>query len=107
MAFVPYNGTELPNLVNVTKRLDPDGKIARIAEILNQNNPILEDIPLVEGNLPTGHRTTVRADLPEPTWRKLNYGVRPGPCQPRRNLPAYQWCHQPVRWSTWSAERHS
>lgn len=77
MAFVPYNGTELPNLVNVTKRLDPDGKIARIAEILNQNNPILEDIPLVEGNLPTGHRTTVRADLPEPTWRKLNYGVRP------------------------------
>jgi len=32
---------------------------------------------MVEGNLPTGHRTTVRADLPDPTWRRLNYGVRP------------------------------
>lgn len=72
-----YNGGELPNLVNVTKRLDPDGSIAKIAEVLSQYNPIIEDIPLVEGNLPTGHRTTVRADIPEPTWRKLNYGVRP------------------------------
>jgi hypothetical protein len=72
-----YSSGELPNLVNITKRLDPDGKIAKIAELLQQFNPILEDIPLVEGNLPTGHRTTVRADIPTPTWRKLNYGVRP------------------------------
>lgn len=77
MAFEPYLGNELPNLVNVTKRMDPDGKIAKIAELLQQFNPILEDVPLVEGNLPTGHRTTVRADLPQATWRKLNYGVRP------------------------------
>ena len=77
MAYVPYAGGELPNLVNVTKRLDPDGSIARIAELLQQFNPIIEDVPLIEGNLPTGHRTTVRADLPVPTWRKLNYGVRP------------------------------
>jgi hypothetical protein len=40
-------------------------------------NPIIEDIPMVQGNLPTGHRTTVRSDIPEPTWRRLNYGVRP------------------------------
>jgi len=77
MAYEPYVGNELPNLVNVTKRMDPDGSIAKIAELLQQFNPIIEDIPLVEGNLPTGHRTTVRADLPIPTWRKLNYGVRP------------------------------
>ena len=77
MAYQPYTGNELPNIVNVTKRLDPDGKIATIAEISQHVNPIIEDIPLVEGNLPTGHRTTVRADLPEPTWRRLNYGVRP------------------------------
>ena len=77
MAFVPYNGTELPNLVNVTKRLDPDGTIASIAEILNQNNPILEDIPLVEGNLPTGHRNRTRrsagADLAQTQlWRSAD-----------------------------------
>jgi hypothetical protein len=31
----------------------------------------------LEGNLPTGHRTTVRSGLPASTWRKLNYGVQP------------------------------
>lgn len=77
MPYTLYNGNELPNLVNVTKRLDPDGKIAPIAELLLQYNPILEDIPLVEGNLPVGHRHTIRTDIPEPTWRRLNYGVRP------------------------------
>ena len=77
MAYAPYTGGELPNLVNVTKRLDPDGTIAKIAELLEQSNPIIADIPLIEGNLPVGHRTTVRSDTPTPTWRKLNYGVRP------------------------------
>ena len=77
MSYVPYSGGELPNLVTVTKRTDPDGTIAKIAELLEQANPIIQDIPLVEGNLETGHRTTVRADTPTPTWRKLNYGVRP------------------------------
>jgi hypothetical protein len=31
----------------------------------------------LEGNLPTGHRTTIRSGLPGSTWRKLNYGVQP------------------------------
>ena len=77
MVWTPYAPGELPNLVNVTKRMDPDGTIAKIAELLQQSNPILEDVPLLEGNLPTGHRTTVRSDTPIPTWRLLNYGVRP------------------------------
>jgi hypothetical protein len=77
MAYAPYAAGELPNLVDVTKRLDPDGSVAKIAELLMQYNPILADVPLVEGNLPTGHRTTVRSDLPAATWRLLNYGVRP------------------------------
>ena len=77
MAYTPYAGGELPNLVDVTKRLDPDGSVAKVAELLQQMNPIIEDIPLIEGNLPTGHRTTVRTDIPTPTWRKLNYGVQP------------------------------
>lgn len=77
MAWTPYNAGELPTLVDVTKRMDPDGTPAKIAEVLTQFNPILQDIPMVEGNLPTGHRTTVRAGLPAATWRMLNYGVRP------------------------------
>jgi hypothetical protein len=77
MAYEPNIPGQAPNIVDVTKRLDPDGKVAKIAELLTQFNPIIEDVPMVEGNLPTGHRTTVRADLPEPTWRKLNYGIKP------------------------------
>ena len=66
-----------PTLLDVTKRLDPNGNIDMIAEILNQTNEILEDMTWLEGNLPTGHRTTVRTGLPSVTWRKLYGGVQP------------------------------
>jgi hypothetical protein len=64
-------------LNDIARRLDPDGKIAVISELLTQGNPILEDMHWVEGNLPTGHKTTIRTGLPSVTWRKLNYGVQP------------------------------
>jgi len=70
--------TTHPTLLDVTKRLDPQGKIDTIAEIMNQTNEILDDMVWLEGNLPTGHRTTVRTGLPTPTWRKLYGGVQPG-----------------------------
>lgn len=69
--------TSNPTLLDLAKASDPDGKIATIVEILMQTNEVLDDITFVEGNLPTGHRTTIRAGLPEPTWRKLYQGVQP------------------------------
>ena len=66
-----------PTLVDLAKRQDPDGKIATIAEILNETNEILDDMVWVEGNLETGHKTTVRTGIPAPTWRKLYGGVQP------------------------------
>ena len=57
------------------KRLDDGYKVARIIELLSQTNEILEDMMVVEGNLPTGHKTTVRTGLPQATWRLLNQGV--------------------------------
>lgn len=69
--------TTHPTLLDITKRLDPEGKIDTIAEILNQTNEILDDMVWLEGNLPTGHRTTIRTGLPTPTWRKLYGGVQP------------------------------
>lgn len=66
-----------PTLLDVSKRLDPDGKIDTIVELLNQSNEVLTDMTWVEGNLPTGHKTTVRTGLPTPTWRKLYGGVQP------------------------------
>lgn len=66
-----------PTLMDLAKRTDPDGKIAAIIELLNQDNGILDDMTWIEGNLTTGHRTTVRTGLPAPTWRKLYGGVQP------------------------------
>lgn len=69
---------KFPTLLDVARRLDPGGKIDVISEILTQENAILEDMVFVEGNLPTGHKSTVRTGLPTPTWRKLYQGVQPG-----------------------------
>lgn len=63
------------SLLDHAKRLDPDGSIAPIVELLAQRNPALNDIPFKEGNLPTGHRFTVRNGLPALSWRKFNEGV--------------------------------
>jgi hypothetical protein len=57
--------------------LGPDDKVATIIEILNQTNEILDDMVTIEGNLLTGHQTTVRTGIPAPTWRKLYGGVQP------------------------------
>lgn len=66
-----------PTLLDLAKRLDPDMKIAPVVELLNETNEILTDMTWLEGNLITGHRTTVRTGIPEPTWRKLYGGVQP------------------------------
>ncbi len=60
------------------KRIDPDGKVSDIIELLSQTNEIMQDELVVEGNQPTGHVTTVRTGLPSATWRLLNYGVPTG-----------------------------
>lgn len=66
-----------PTMLDFVKRQNPDGKIEKIVEMLSENNDILADATSIEGNLPTGHRTTIRSGLPSVTWRKLNYGVQP------------------------------
>lgn len=71
------SATTHPTLLDYTKRQDPDKSIATIVETLAQTNEILEDMVHLEGNLETGHRTTVRTGLPAPTWRKLYGGVQP------------------------------
>lgn len=71
-------GATYPTLSDVAKRLDPGGRVDKIAELLSQTNDMLQDIPWFEGNLPTGHRTTVRTGLPSVSWRLFNQGVLPG-----------------------------
>lgn len=69
--------TKNPTLLDVSRRLDPNGNVDTIVEILNQTNEVLQDMSWKEGNLPTGHKTTIRTGLPTPTWRKLYGGVQP------------------------------
>lgn len=65
----------LPNLVDWARRADPDGVIADIAEMLAQCNDVLKDMIWQEGNLPLGHKVTLRVALPQGTWRGNNQGV--------------------------------
>ena len=69
--------TNVVTLADWAKRLDPQGKTATIVELLSQTNDILDDMHFAEGNLPTGHRITMRTGLPTVAWRMLNQGVTP------------------------------
>lgn len=62
-------------LADWAKRLDPEGRIPVIAELLSQSNEVLEDGLFKEGNLPTGERVTIRTGLPSVYWRAINAGV--------------------------------
>ncbi len=67
-----------PTLLDIARRSDANGKVVGdIVEILKQENPILDAMGFVEGNLETGHKTTIRTGLPQPTWRKMYGGVQP------------------------------
>ncbi|HEX7828644.1 MAG TPA: hypothetical protein VF787_03275 [Thermoanaerobaculia bacterium] len=70
-------GSTVLTLLDFAKGLDPNGRVANVIELLAITNEILIDLPWKEGNLPTGHRTTVRTALPSVTWRLLNNGVVP------------------------------
>lgn len=66
-----------PTLLDLARVMDPEGKVTPVIEILNETNEILEDMVWQEGNLLTGHRTSVRTGLPSATWRKMYGGVQP------------------------------
>jgi len=62
-------------IAEVLKRLDPNGSLAQIAEVLQETNDILMDAPFMEGNDMWSNKTTRRASEPSGTWRKFNAGI--------------------------------
>lgn len=64
-----------PTLMDVASRLDPDGKIPVIAEMLSQSNDYADDVPWVEANARTGHEFVFRTSIPAGAWRQYNQGV--------------------------------
>lgn len=65
------------SLMDVAAFKDPSGKLGKIAEIMQQANPIVEHIPFIEGNLETGERVIRRKSLGAPSWRRINEAVKP------------------------------
>lgn len=64
-------------LADWAKTRDPDGTTADVVDLLSQENAIIDDQVMIEGNLPTGHQTTVQTSEPSATYRELNEGVSP------------------------------
>lgn len=73
---MPLGQTAL-TLADWAKRVDPNGKVAAVIEILNLTNEIIDDMLWLPSNEATKHTTTVRSGLPAVAWRMLNYGVQP------------------------------
>lgn len=71
-------GTSVTTYADWASRMDDGYRVATIIELLSQTNEVLDDMLVMEGNLPTGHKTTVRTGLPQATWRQLNAGVANG-----------------------------
>ena len=70
-------GTAAVTLMDIARRLDPNDKIQRVVELMAQRLEVLVDIPWMEGNLFTGHKTTIRTGLPSVVFRQFNQGLQP------------------------------
>lgn len=68
---------QYPTLIDLASRLDPDGRIIPIAEVLAKRDPILKLLKWKECNKTDGYLHAIRTGIPEPTWRKLYQGVQP------------------------------
>lgn len=65
------------SLRDIAALKNPDGSLADVAEILMQENSIIEDMPWQEGNMDVGERLVLRAKLGEPKWKRYNEHVKP------------------------------
>ena len=69
-------GNEFLTLLDLKNRMEPgDGAIASVAEVIAQENEILNDIPWTRGNLVTGDVSFVRSVMPRSQVRKINEGI--------------------------------
>lgn len=67
------------SLVEQAKRIDPDGKLATIVEVLNRETGlVLQEAPWIASNDVWVNKTVRRGTLPSSGRRKLNSGVTKG-----------------------------
>ena len=69
-------GTTVPTLADIAAAAGPDGTFdSDRVNLLAQTNEMLDDMVWKEGNLPTGHQTTLITGLPTVGFRRFNEGV--------------------------------
>jgi hypothetical protein len=61
-------------LLELSRRIDPNGEAAKIAEVLARDNEILLDAVWQPANAPFANKSTRRSALPTGSWRSLNDG---------------------------------
>lgn len=74
MAVLP---TGIPNIGDLMKSLDPNGKLAKAANLMTQANELVPRLPIYEANNVTHHRVTQIVALGAATERGLNEGTLP------------------------------
>lgn len=65
------------NLKDYATQFGENSQELAVAEVLTQTNDILNDLPIVESNLDSGHEYAVRTGIPAGTWRRAYEGVQP------------------------------
>jgi hypothetical protein len=68
-------GSSFFDLIDLYKSQDETRAIAKVIEMLKENNAILDDAMAVECNMGTKHRTTIRTGLPSVTWGQFYQGI--------------------------------
>jgi len=61
------------NLINLA-RVTHDQRVLDVAEVLNEENAVLADAPLMQANDITSHISARRTRLPQPVWIKVGNG---------------------------------
>ncbi|MEW8025540.1 MAG: major capsid protein [Candidatus Thiodiazotropha endolucinida] len=68
-------GNKFVDLIDIYKRMEPDGSIADIIEMLKRMNGVVESSLAIECNNGTKHLTSVRGGLPSVAWGRLYKGI--------------------------------
>lgn len=69
-------GTAL-TLADIVKQQDPNGKPAKIVEIMEQEHGLLQVLTWMPCNDGNSHQGTIRTGLPAGAWRRYNRGTAP------------------------------
>ena len=68
---------DMPTLASAAALFTGEGKSKVIAELIEQTNPELSSIPMIEANSNIGLQVSARQSLPEIFRRRINQGIRP------------------------------